>query len=309
MSKKTRSQLKYKPPFRVNSAAEAQTWIGRDTETALLLARESVSRADTTEARTALRAALLEPYVDVTLAALSYADSASFSEDGKWVLTTRAAGANIWSAQDGTLLQHFPQHGNVLNAILSPDGNTLIVSTSPPEGVIHIWDVRTGVRRFFQLEADHGARHIIAVTPDWHQLIVARDKQLQVWDLQAEKLIWQGLLNHEAEGIRVSDDGKLFVTFGNDPVPQVWETSSGKLVSQASWPHRANPRCRLPSGRSYVGHRRRRRDGVPLECGLGQPGNGFASPFARYASRLRHEYVLHRKPRWDRANLGTTVLL
>jgi WD40 repeat protein/serine/threonine protein kinase len=157
--------------------------------------------------------------------------SASFSSDGKHILTGSADGtAKVWDAAGGKLLVSLNGHaGEVWSAAFSPDGNQIV--TASFDKTAKVWDVATG-KLLVSLEG-HTERLISAAfSPDGKRIVTACvDGTAKVWDTESSKLLMS--LEGHKDQIRsavFSPDGKQILTASFDKTAKVWDAATGKLL-------------------------------------------------------------------------------
>ena len=115
--------------------------------------------------------------------------SVAFSPDGKQVATGSYERANLWSAEDGTLLQALSiQRNTWVNSVsFSPDGTQLLTGSS--DSMAHLWSVATGkLERTF---AGHwGSVTSVAFSPDGTKLLTgSADGTALLWEVSQIPLI------------------------------------------------------------------------------------------------------------------------
>jgi WD40 repeat protein len=122
-------------------AANAMAQLPLDPQLSLLLARKAVERSQTAEAEDALRAALLDPTRAVLREHRGSVNSAAFSPDGKWIVTTSDDHkARLWGANNGHLRAVLTGHsGKVTAAEFSPDGKFIV--TACEDATARVWKV------------------------------------------------------------------------------------------------------------------------------------------------------------------------
>ena len=111
--------------------------------------------------------------------------SATFSPDGRQIVTTDDTCAQVWDAQTNRLLFTLPHGNGVYHAVYSADGERLVTAG---QDVVKLWDVASGtlVRDLKQQRGDGKASRyaIVAVSPDG-RIVVAIDaagEETHVWD-------------------------------------------------------------------------------------------------------------------------------
>jgi WD40 repeat protein/DNA-binding SARP family transcriptional activator len=218
-------------------AAAAVANVHVDPERSALLALEALSRADTLEARNALRQALPELRILHSLVPHDSPVSAvSFSPDGTRLATSGwDTTAKIWDASTHRLLFTLTTNDqDVYDVGWSPDGTRL--ATSGITDVI-VWDPATG-RRVLELRGKcigHTEGVFLGVgrvdfSPDGARLAVAnQDGVPKVWDL-ATGIPVLALAGHAGGcwAIAYSPDGTLLATGSNDGTVKVWDAQDGR---------------------------------------------------------------------------------
>ncbi|OWK37610.1 protein kinase domain-containing protein [Fimbriiglobus ruber] len=159
-----------------------------------------------------------------------YVGPALYSPDGTRILTAElsyrpALSARLWDAESGALLKELPHPAGVLSAAFAPDGRSVV--TGCLDGVVRIWDVRSGLP-LVTLPAAGG--RVVAFSPDGRQLLtVSDDLPARLWDVGK----WDAprfQLQHPGQiwAAKFAPDGRHVLTAGWDRVPRLWDTSAGK---------------------------------------------------------------------------------
>ncbi len=123
---------------------------------------------------------------------LGFVRTASFSPDGKGILTAGTVGSSsggderhptVWTVADGKRGVAFKGETfrDVLAAAFSPDGK--YVATAGKDGVIRVWDAATGKERL-TLRGHTKLVRAVAFSPDGNRLLTASDDGTAgVWDV------------------------------------------------------------------------------------------------------------------------------
>jgi WD40 repeat protein/serine/threonine protein kinase len=141
--------------------------------------------------------------------------SATFSPDGRQIVTTDDQNAQVWDAASHRLLFALPHGDSVYHAVFSADGTRLV--TAGGDGTVRIWNAANGslVRR---LSRDGGRRYyVVALSPD-DRLVAAIDVAglvADVWDAGTGTPLAE-LRNDAAEypSIAFSADSRWLATGG-----------------------------------------------------------------------------------------------
>ncbi len=168
---------------------------------------------------------------------------ASFSPDGRWVLTaSNDATARVWNASTGKLIailqgnagrvpqirreyageSHKPDA--VTHATFSPDG--LGVITARADGTVQIWALAIG-QAVGTLERFEAATNGLALSPDGSRIIGYRSKKVLLWnsvDLRQELTLQHP---ENVENVCFSPDGHWLLTSAEQL--RLWNSQTGTL--------------------------------------------------------------------------------
>ena len=149
--------------------------------------------------------------------------SATFSPDGRRIVTTDDTCAQVWDAATSRLLFTLPDGETVGNAVYSPNGTQLV--TTSGGGTVKIWDATTGaaLRTLTRVRSDGKPASYFDVTMSPDGALVAATTHdshfVEVWDaatgaplaeLASDGLGWPS--------IAFSADGRWLATSGGDDV-------------------------------------------------------------------------------------------
>jgi WD40 repeat protein len=115
-------------------------------------------------------------------------DDVVFSPDGKLLAAGGASSARLWDVVGTPRAPRRSFPDAALTLAFSPDGRTLAVglwdfSERPQQGMLRLWDVRTGARRPGLLGRT-GAVHAIAFSPDGRTVAAGDDKgTVTFWEM------------------------------------------------------------------------------------------------------------------------------
>ena len=162
----------------------------------------------------------------------SYVYSASFSPDGKYIVTASADNtAKVWNTVNGKMVLNLKEHTKgVYSASFSPDGKYIV--TASDDNTAKVWNAISG-----QLVTDlKGHTSIVRSTsfsPDGKYIVTASwDNTAKVWNTVSGELL-TNLEGHTGyvTSASFSPDGKYIVTASwDDNIAKVWNTVNGKMV-------------------------------------------------------------------------------
>jgi WD40 repeat protein/DNA-binding SARP family transcriptional activator len=156
---------------------------------------------------------------------------ASFSPDGKWVITGSAdKTARLWDAATGKELRVFSGHTDQVQSVtFSPDGKQVLTGSS--DMTARLWDVATGqtLRTF---KADDSGIYSVVFSPDGRRILAGTAGKIAlIWDADTGQELLQ--FKGHAGAIRsavFSSDGKQVLTAGDDLTARLWDASTGELL-------------------------------------------------------------------------------
>lgn len=180
--------------------------------------------------------------VEKTFSPLGVVASASFSTNGKWIVTASwDRTARIWDAATGTDIRKLNgpdgHQGDVRTAVFSPDAESRFVLTSGEDGRVIVWNRETGKVRM-TIDGHEAAATDAVFSADGKWILTAsEDRTARVWDATSlwngddpakavEKLVLSG---HTGAVLSASfsADASEIVTTSEDGSAIVWETASG----------------------------------------------------------------------------------
>jgi WD40 repeat protein/transcriptional regulator with XRE-family HTH domain len=219
-------------------AAAAVTNLEVDAERSALLALEALDRADTLEARNALRQAV--PGLHLLYAHIAHdggAPDVAFSPDGALVASLGNYGeVKLWEGVSGTLVRTVAtEPGEFGNSIaFSPDSRLLAVGWPTK---VTLWDIASGERLLVLAGESFGTTigynlgtGQLSFSPDGTRLAVANmDGASAVWELETQTIVLslppEGL---PAKAIAYNPSGTLLATGGDEGTVTVWDAGSGE---------------------------------------------------------------------------------
>ena len=154
---------------------------------------------------------------------------ASFSPDGRWVITASETHARVWDATSGrprTARLRHPRGVALCHAAFSPDGRWIATSSNFE---VLVWDMVTGRART-HISAHHGSVGTVEFSPNGRSILTASaDKTARVWDAATGQPITP-VLNHQrwVTHATFSPDGHWVVTASGDNTARVWNANTGQ---------------------------------------------------------------------------------
>jgi len=208
-------------------AAEAVTLLASDPASSLRLALSAMQENPNREAASALRRALSEPEVRILHGHRNWVMSATFSPDGRYVLTSsQDSTVRVWSASTGRQLTMLrtaePPNFRAGKPQFSPDGNLILVNST--DGKVVVWPWRAGGPPMVVSSGENAVR--AAFSPDGDHIVTGhRDGTARVWAWRTGRLLAVlPATNGEAiTTVAFSPDGKLVATGGFDGTVRLWQ--------------------------------------------------------------------------------------
>ncbi|HEY7313717.1 MAG TPA: sigma-70 family RNA polymerase sigma factor [Gemmataceae bacterium] len=169
---------------------------------------------------------------------------ASFTPDGKRLVSRGDDGVRVWDVATGKELRHFAADaGRVSFSIdtdVSPDGKRVAVASSGADGAIQFWDADSG-KKIGSLGAK--LRPLVRFSPDGKLLATsAAPTNIELWDVAGLKKLrsWK-VSPMEVSFIAFSADSrKLLTTSVHTDEIRLWEAATGRLLQEFKPPDRNN---------------------------------------------------------------------
>lgn len=207
-----------------------------------------------------------KPRLMVPIGHVGGVSSASFSPDGKYVLTSSFdKEAKVWNAASGRRVLDIKGHETQVNcASYSPDGK--YIATASEDNTAKVWNAATG-KLVADLRGHINYVYQATFSPDGKYILTcaSRSSLARVWNALTGKVVVT--LNHansrgpsyQLYGAAFSPDGKYIVTASEEGTAKVWNTVSGKLLitlgdqTSKNWHAEFSPACPDdPSGGRFI---------------------------------------------------------
>ena len=184
---------------------------------------------------------------------------ATFSPDGKYIVSGSREGAaiQIWDAQTGDCILTPPQrhYDNIWCVALSPDGRH--IASGSVDHTILVWDASMGTIVSGPFTGHTRAVSSVCFSPDG--TIIAsggKDNKVRLWNAQTGFNIFGSLKGHSnaVTSVVFSRDGKRIASGSDDKTVRVWDAKSGRLLWGPLRRHQSNIRfvAFSPSGKRMV---------------------------------------------------------
>ncbi|HEX7183413.1 MAG TPA: WD40 repeat domain-containing protein, partial [Thermoanaerobaculia bacterium] len=158
---------------------------------------------------------------------------ASFSPDGRRVLTVSGDAARLWDATTGQKLGKPLSHEKaaVRFASFSPDGRRVLTVSGD---AARLWDAATGQQERELRGHERGITSASFSDPDGRWVVTASwDGTAQLWDAATGQPAGEPLSHREAVRFAsFSPDGTLVVTASRDGTARLWDRATGRLSSE-----------------------------------------------------------------------------
>ena len=157
---------------------------------------------------------------------------ATFSPDGKSLLTGSYKTATIWDIITGRHIKSFNLPKDKLNAVrsvaYSPDGEC--IATGLHDGSVIVWEVNTGKQKN-TIKLEHLDVRAIAFNTDGKSILVCDNEIAILFDLESGQLL-KKFIGHSGYILSAvfSPNGQYILTGSADNKIILWEVKSGKKI-------------------------------------------------------------------------------
>jgi len=122
---------------------------------------------------------------------------------------------------------------------VAPQSETL--ATASPEGIVEVWELVTGERKWAWTPLWSGLAHALAFSRDGRVLALASKQSVWLFDVPSGRQLanWQVHPKHHVGTLCFSPDGRLLATGGNDRFVRFWSmeeiASPPKMCAAYDW--------------------------------------------------------------------------
>lgn len=153
--------------------------------------------------------------------------SASFSPDGKWVVTADGDDrtAHVWDVKTGEPIGNpMVSEGRVNSAIFSANGKRIVTTSS--DGTARVWIAQTG-KPVGQPMRHAGEVCSAELSPDGKWVVTsADDHTARIWDAETGKPLGEPRSHEDSiRSASFSPDGKRVLTASDDKTARIWDAA------------------------------------------------------------------------------------
>lgn len=161
-----------------------------------------------------------------TMHARDTVESASFSHDGRYVVSRSGTIAQVWNAARGTHVDLEGHSDFVNSAVFSPDDTAVVTASN--DGTARVWDAITGrTIRGLRGHADTVTSAVFTRNGK-HVITGSEDRTVRIWDTD----LGTALRGHAGWVLGTAFDrsGRRVATASRDGRVRVWAASTGELI-------------------------------------------------------------------------------
>jgi WD40 repeat protein len=155
-------------------------------------------------------------------------ESATISNDGRYVATVSEADVSLWDTQSGKPVGKRLQHSERVSLVeWNPDGRVLATLSGAK---LYLWDAQSGTLMHESIDL-HDRGTLAAFTPDGQHVAAASIGQMVgIWNVQSGTLVDERMPSVEGlKSLQFSPDGRWLVAEGAKEA-DMWEPVSGKRL-------------------------------------------------------------------------------
>ena len=160
--------------------------------------------------------------------------SATFSPDGKWIVTSSwDKTARVWDAETGKQIGEPMKHiDGIVSASFSPGSDRVV--TASRDWTANVWDAATG-KSISGAMTHAGAVSSAVFSNDGRRVLTAStDTTARLWDSETGQSIGEPLAHaDEVLSASFSPNDKRIVTASKDRHVRIWDTEPNKIVTNA----------------------------------------------------------------------------
>lgn len=154
----------------------------------------------------------------------SVLSAVDFSPSGRYALTANPQDLVLWNVSTGAAEGFWSSPGEILDAVLSRDGNYALLGLGNHEAVY--FDVRQGGIRA-SLRHPARVRSLSLSSDEQYALTGADDYVARFWDLQSGTELQRIELGNTVDTVALAPNGRLAFSSGSLDQAVVWNTSTG----------------------------------------------------------------------------------
>ncbi|GKS59795.1 hypothetical protein YTPLAS18_33220 [Nitrospira sp.] len=159
---------------------------------------------------------------------------ATFSPDGRHVLTAEGTGAHLWEVKTGREVRDFqPDHFRAFTAVFSSDGHKILVSGTDMK--IRLWETLAGHElRQFNAGGDIPSHYAVFSSDDQFVLALYQYPGIvRVWMTATGQEIRRFVVNDPVPKSAVfHPNGRLVLTANSDGTARLWEVGAGREIQR-----------------------------------------------------------------------------
>ena len=219
------------------------------------------------------------------------------SPDGQMMAAAGwGSGLSLWDVASGQQVRTFGDRMlGAQRALFTPDGGTLVSSSTGRESEATLWDVESG-RTLGSFAGHDDTINDLALSPDGRLLAtVSRDVTVKVWDMATKQEV-QTLTGHskEANSIAFSPDGTMLASVSWDGTTRIWGLVSKEAAATPSPTQASAGPTMTPVPLSALAISPENASQVKQASSLAQGGEQIAwSLDGRYFAVAGHELVVY----------------